>query len=773
MPPSACIVHRVNFVEFTPAKIVSASFSTDGEWLATLASDGVVTLYNCTTGRLTVTLSTAVGTEEATPIFVCWLTPLLLVVLNNGQTIAVSPARGAPCDAHVQRALRQATPALTHTLVAAFAPPFLALGTSSGTTRILQVECVVGAAAGAAPATPDVRASLRHALRVADAPISALALTSEGPLADRLVAIASLSGDVLLYSLGSGACVGALDVARVRAAAVQDRRAEQDAARASFGTQRDQSDLDHVSGTINRNTVMSLAFGSGEASSVLCGGDSRGVTSLWNLDTLTLETRVVTHAGPILAMVALDESFVGAGVDAQLVSLSRAPDEARTPWLIRHRLRSGMSHDILTLAASSTAVPIPGGLQVGKSVVRSEMRYVVAAGVDATLTCFDAASVLGANRYTLARLPPVPDNRRVAAVHRGRRLVVAASLHSLSIYTLGRPASLQVPESPVTEVPFAPDAPGNELLAEINLTHGDPSPICCLAVSRSATFIAVSTVRSLLLYAVAWPDVADGSGLVLPAFRRIAKAPPAVALAFAGDDSLLVVERTSCRLVQQPLPAPGARSVDPVVVVDVGAPPTSIIDRTRLVTVSTDGLWLATSATVAPDVRIFRRPSTNDAFAFFDTAAGPPHSTVTACSFNEDATSLVIVGSTNTFVMHTLDAVQGRAALSDWSRAFSETIPTKLTAKREKVYDIIWKPTSDTSVGRGQQFTLVSSWWLATVDLVASPSADDAVRVVTKYGSILAADFVSDKELVVVEVPFQKRAGKMEAPLKRKRYGNK
>jgi hypothetical protein len=329
-----------------------------------------------------------------------------------------------------------------------------------------------------------------------------------------------------------------------------------------------------------------------------------------------------------------------------------------------------------------------------------------------------------------------------------------------------------VPQHPRADLSFAPDAPGNELLAEINLTHGDSSPISCVAVSASATFIALSTLRAVLLYAVAWPDVADGSGLVLPSFVRLARLSPAVALEFAGDDTLLIVDRETCRLLAQPLPAPGSRNVDPLTIVDVAAPPSSLSDRTRLVSVSPDGQWVATAGTTTPDVRVFHRPSASTPFTFFDTATGPPNSTVTAISFNDPASSFVIVGSTNTFVVYTLAPGEGKVQLSDWSRTFTATIPTRLTSKREKVFDVIWKPAREGQVG-GQEFVLVSSWWLATVDLLAAPDADDAVRIVTKYGSILAAQFIGDKELVVVEVPFTKRAGKMTAPLKRKRYGNK
>lgn len=197
--------------------------------------------------------------------------------------------------------------------------------------------------------------------------------------------------------------------------------------------------------------------------------------------------------------------------------------------------------------------------------------------------------------------------------------------------------------------------------------------------------------------------------------------------------------------------------------------------------ISSDGQWLATTDDC-------RRTHVFNLDALQHQSQLPSFThTVQALAFSSSSPALLVVG----FANNTLELwdVEARAS-PGWARQFCSSLPKRFTHLHDPLVDISFPEPSPSLPGH---FALLwGSTWLCKVDFSAQAGpggfnkkrrrqgqqaqanklpVSENFKLFTQYRQVLAADFVSDRELVVVERPLVDVLARLPPAYFKPKYG--
>jgi len=437
-------------------------------------------------------------------------------------------------------------------------------------------------------------------------------------------------------------------------------------------------------------------------------------------------------------------------VDNQIVTFQKPAGEDK--WVYSRSCRPH-THDVLALAVAET----PKG------------EILVSGGIDTQLCWSNVQSQPGIT----SKLAPFP-HRPILHLAAVPRLLLSQYPHRLDIWQLASDSSFS------TESVDAVDkriqiSDMKKMMFQLKLKG--PQKLVCSAISPDGTWVSCSNSVQSKLFRL---NAADGRVEQIQLPSEIAGVSHC--LAFTPDSSMLVLALQSSVVKVLHLSSLEVVSVFHHHNVHVQGHNHEMDETAHLtenvctLAISADGQWLA-SGDQRNTIHVFNLDTGKHYFSV--PALDSMHTTF---QFHNSSSSLVVACVSNRFYIFDME----ERKLSDWSVEFGDRLPSELLQQPGKIIGIAFDPVNVNTI------TLYSHNYLCKIDL-DKPMPDEAAKksksrkrdrsnpdaaaaqnfeFVSKYKPVLFMDFISDKEMLVVEAPWLKIMQKFPDMLYRPKYGS-
>ncbi|ORX63923.1 WD40 repeat-like protein [Basidiobolus meristosporus CBS 931.73] len=462
----------------------------------------------------------------------------------------------------------------------------------------------------------------------------------------------------------------------------------------------------------------------------IVSGDSLGHVKFWDGEMGTMIQSFNAHSADILCVVANEEgnTVFTSGVDRKVIQFRLVENANYTPvsrkkkdsssaeapksemkWILAGTRRYH-SHDVKALALDESR----------------PVNALVSGGVDVQLVVCPAAEFPNMNQWRLPYFPQKP----LISMSKAKRLLMCRFPNSIRVWKLGKAAP---PMQPYGNLEIGTDLgliENLESLLEIKLK--DENHIIASAISEDGQWIAVSDIYNIKLFRLtenpsnpsvvkiqkikSFPSEAVTSRLnPYKGAHHILFTPDSSKLVIATTDSYIKIidlsewENGSFEILR----TFGQHHGDGMMTDDEAQNDDDRVGTISSLSVSADGQWLASGD-------LFNRIFVYNLDALQYHCTLPKFSSVhTGLYFHSYSPTLVVPLSSNEFYLYDIEAKR----LTDWSRQYSQNLPTRFMQLKEKIMGVSFNPA------RKNTIMLWGANYMCMVDITKPVEKDTIINI--------------------------------------------